>query len=1298
MTVYADYQYLVDWNGDGAYSHANSDISAYVLESSFQRGVPDGIPLQAGAGALTLKIDNSSSIFSPDNESSPLYGLISPFLRVRMLMTIGTGAASYMFTGFLEDADPIIGLPVGISYATLKAYGILARIQDEQSSIELQEDITTGWLFGALMNAAGISAGDYDAETGKSAISKYWQDPGTDLLSSIRDLESEELGHIVETPEGKAVFWDRSHYFQDSRSSVIQATYGTGILNIWNLQRINSLRSIYNYVSAEVKTFNVTDEEVLLITISDVPNGLGATPLIIPAGGSLVVTFDFPGPESPGQYIGVDSWGIVDYQANSERDGTGDDLTSDLSETTRTEQGSRLIVVFHNAAAVQAHLVVLRAHGIAIVAGDRIPISASDSTSIAKYGRRPFPFAFNWITDQVDGQAKLDYVISEYKDPRARISFDVRANYDLAHLTEVQTRREGDRIRVVAGAEFGLFLDKEFIVDAVIHRIGADRIHVMTLYCTEKPKAQLAADGTARVPNEIPDAAAIEKPDQLWAAGFALEDSIFLISGCNKWNSGIYEAEIRAKRIESGTAVKSVDLRTAGEGGTFVHNGTDQVIVTGLFAEWQGLRHQLFYGAYPGIWYWAARLKNASGWSNWTDGNTVPQHVVDSVNTEGTALVDIGPPANWKLQIKSGVQEGTVVVAATRPRINGKRIMGASFQIRDSSAGAWRNIDADAGASDVLYDGSEIDHAYDPITGILSKTDGDYEDAIADGGLLLIDVRGEAFDHRCTIWRQITADQIDATEISGILPFAMPEAPNANGLYSKLRIKIVRPPWVWNATMPAANVDGFAAEAGYRKRDFVLGGMAGDLDTDTFLSAPIPIPDGITIQDLEARVWFENIYSASDDENHDAEIIDAASLTIPVLLTATMIGIGTDPPVSGPWAMIRIPCDLIINGITLLADQAGSIQLDVRRCLYTAYPDGPGDSIVASAPPLLSSAQAYQDYTLTGWTRTLDEGDVLVIYVAAGASGILRATLTIDCRATVGVGSGAAPGSNTLPIPWGYWPMDEVSQFQVDGAPSAWWYGAIAGGGRFLYFKHTFQLVGDQESLANGDAFGPIYIPPGKAYSTYWKEASRTIGIGDWAGGAQGAVFYDDAAALQNLRIIGYKIYTNSIDGGAVGIKGWQAIYRATDESTVYGTLRGHAAGETENEFILSDDEYITQIKGYRSGPSSFSNRIYQLEFVTNLGSHIYGTATGTAFTLNLPVPSTAWGSHTFAGLWGNYATNPIAIRRIGLLYCIDTFDSAQNDPDDVIGWNAYMSEDGITYTKQNGAYLGLGSVYEEGS
>jgi hypothetical protein len=74
---------------------------------------------------------------------------------------------------------------------------------------------------------------------------------------------------------------------------------------------------------------------------------------------------------------------------------------------------------------------------------------------------------------------------------------------------------------------------------------------------------------------------------------------------------------------------------------------------------------------------------------------------------------------------------------------------------------------------------------------------------------------------------------------------------------------------------------------------------------------------------------------------------------------------------------IRVPFNCTITAVHLLADQVGSIVVDVWKDTYANFPPTNADSITAAAPPTLSSANRSADTTLTGWTTTITAGDVL---------------------------------------------------------------------------------------------------------------------------------------------------------------------------------------------------------------------------------------------------------------------------------------------------------------------------------
>lgn len=73
-----------------------------------------------------------------------------------------------------------------------------------------------------------------------------------------------------------------------------------------------------------------------------------------------------------------------------------------------------------------------------------------------------------------------------------------------------------------------------------------------------------------------------------------------------------------------------------------------------------------------------------------------------------------------------------------------------------------------------------------------------------------------------------------------------------------------------------------------------------------------------------------------------------------------------------------------ITGYVALADQSGSVTMDLRKCAYAGFPTT--TSIVASDPISISAAQKNQDTTLTGWTTAFSAGDIFEFVVSTAAT------------------------------------------------------------------------------------------------------------------------------------------------------------------------------------------------------------------------------------------------------------------------------------------------------------------------
>jgi hypothetical protein len=105
-----------------------------------------------------------------------------------------------------------------------------------------------------------------------------------------------------------------------------------------------------------------------------------------------------------------------------------------------------------------------------------------------------------------------------------------------------------------------------------------------------------------------------------------------------------------------------------------------------------------------------------------------------------------------------------------------------------------------------------------------------------------------------------------------------------------------------------------------------------------------------------------------------------------------VLGGGGVPITAGVKADVEMPFAGTITAARLFADQTGSIVVDVWKDTYANYPPTVADTITAAAKPTLSSADKYQDTTLTGWTTAFAAGDTLRINVDS-ATTVTRVTL-----------------------------------------------------------------------------------------------------------------------------------------------------------------------------------------------------------------------------------------------------------------------------------------------------------------
>lgn len=112
-----------------------------------------------------------------------------------------------------------------------------------------------------------------------------------------------------------------------------------------------------------------------------------------------------------------------------------------------------------------------------------------------------------------------------------------------------------------------------------------------------------------------------------------------------------------------------------------------------------------------------------------------------------------------------------------------------------------------------------------------------------------------------------------------------------------------------------------------------------------------------------------------------------------------IFGNGVTVITTGVQGDIKFPFACTITQVDLLADQTGSIVVDLWKDTYANYPATVAGTITAAAKPTISSATKATDSTLTGWTTAVAADSIIRVNVDSVTS-ITRCALVVKFTRT----------------------------------------------------------------------------------------------------------------------------------------------------------------------------------------------------------------------------------------------------------------------------------------------------------
>jgi len=134
----------------------------------------------------------------------------------------------------------------------------------------------------------------------------------------------------------------------------------------------------------------------------------------------------------------------------------------------------------------------------------------------------------------------------------------------------------------------------------------------------------------------------------------------------------------------------------------------------------------------------------------------------------------------------------------------------------------------------------------------------------------------------------------------------------------------------------------------------------------------------------------------SSHANGGSDVLSEADIQVLHGLAFVIDG-GGSAITTGQKGHLEIPFKCEIQRVTMLADQSGSIVVDIWKDTYANFPPTDADSITSATPPTISAATKAQDSTLTNWTKTINEGDILAFNVDSVAT-ITRVVIVLKVK------------------------------------------------------------------------------------------------------------------------------------------------------------------------------------------------------------------------------------------------------------------------------------------------------------
>ncbi|MCH7624969.1 MAG: hypothetical protein IIC83_03500 [Chloroflexi bacterium] len=331
-------------------------------------------------------------------------------------------------------------------YCYVRALDEMERLTSVTLHSQAQAEIpqTTDEILGDILSYSAVDDDRRQLDSGIQVIPELWSPPmwGVQATDEIHKLQDEEDGFIYVDGHGYWRMEGRSHRTSaphtSSKATIKEVNDGTnayfsdlvwddGVSNVENVVYMR-MRDATNqglkttWTLSETTSFSANETKEFLAETQDY---------------DIVV----------GQQVPVEN---TDYDANTAQDGSGTDISSELTVTHPKvlEFSGKGTIIRVKFGATAGYLTLLQLRSLnALLFDDPLLVFAEDSTSKSTFGQRTKRIDARWTRETSVGQATVDSRLARNKDPKTVVNVTI-PNGSKANLWLILQRGLSDRVTV----------------------------------------------------------------------------------------------------------------------------------------------------------------------------------------------------------------------------------------------------------------------------------------------------------------------------------------------------------------------------------------------------------------------------------------------------------------------------------------------------------------------------------------------------------------------------------------------------------------------------------------------------------------------------------------------------------------------------------------------------------------------------------------------------------------------------------------------------------------------------------